>query len=208
MDMTGSDWDDRYSSSELVWSAGPNVWVAGVAASLPPGRALDLAAGEGRNALWLAELGWEVTAVDFSAVALQRARAIAEERLGADSGRLRTVQADLLDYSPTPRAFDLVVIAYLHLPESRRRAVIRSASGAVAPGGLLLVVAHDSANLEDGFGGPRDPGVLYTATDVAEYLSGSSLRVLRAELVTRIVAGPSGPVEALDALFLAEAPRA
>jgi SAM-dependent methyltransferase len=191
-----------------VWSAGPNVWVAEVATGLPPGRALDLAAGEGRNASWLAELGWQVTAVDFSAVALDRARALAADRLRGSRGRLETVHADVLTHELPPAAFDLVVIAYLQLPEPARRVAIARAARAVAPGGLLLVVAHDSANLHAGFGGPQDSAVLYTPTEIAEYLIGSGLHVRRAQTVTRQVATPSGPVTALDALLLAEAPNA
>jgi SAM-dependent methyltransferase len=208
MTMSGPDWDVRYSGAELVWSAGPNVWVAQVAAALPPGRALDLAAGEGRNAIWLAELGWQVTAVDFSAVALDRARTLAAARLPGRVGGLHTVHADLLTHELPRAAFDLVVIAYLQLPEPARRAVIAGAALAVAPGGLLLVVAHDSANLQGGFGGPQDPAVLYRPTEIADYIIGSGLQVRRAETVARQVITPAGPVSALDALLLAEAPRA
>ena len=72
--MNSEQWDQRYAGEELVWSAGPNIFVAGICAELAPGRVLDLAAGEGRNALWLAERGWQVTAVDFSQVAVDRMR--------------------------------------------------------------------------------------------------------------------------------------
>lgn len=208
MTMSGTDWDERYSGAELVWSAGPNVWVAEVAADLPPGRVLDLAAGEGRNAIWLAKLGWQATAVDFSAVALQRANSIAAQRLGVGPGTLHTVHANVLDYDPPEQAFDLVVIAYLQLPEPARRTAIAAAARGVAPGGLLLVVAHDSTNLAQGFGGPKDPAVLYTPAEIADYVADSGLQVRRAETVTRVVAGPSGPAAALDALYLAQAPSA
>ena len=83
--MDASEWDRRYAAADLVWSAGPNAVVAREADDLPPGRALDLASGEGRNAIWLAERGWRVTAVDFSAVATERTRQLAAGRLGADA---------------------------------------------------------------------------------------------------------------------------
>ncbi|NJP98836.1 class I SAM-dependent methyltransferase [Nonomuraea sp. FMUSA5-5] len=199
--MDSDQWDLRYAAKDLVWSAGPNRWVEEVAADLPPGRALDLAAGEGRNALWLAERGWSVTAVDFSAVALERARSLAGQRLGEQAGRVELVKADVRDYVPEPRAFDLVVIAYLQVAQDVRRQVMRSAAGAVAAGGLLLVVAHDSDNLAHGTGGPQDPAVLYRADDVAADVDGAGLRVVRAQARARPVEGAAR--DAIDAFFVA-----
>lgn len=199
--MTSEMWDQRYSGREPVWSTTPNMWVEQVASQLPVGTALDLAAGEGRNALWLAELGWDATAVDFSAVALERARAWASERLGDDAGRLTTVVADLAEYQPE-QAFDLVMVVYLQVPEDLRRPVLRAAASAVAPGGRLLVVAHDSANIADGHGGPGDPAVCYTAEDVVTDVAGLGLSPLRVELARRPVATPDGEKVALDALAL------
>jgi SAM-dependent methyltransferase len=200
-------WDERYGASELVWSATPNRFVEAEAAPLPPGRALDVAAGEGRNALWLAERGWTVTAVDFSAVGLERARRLAAERLGARADALTTVHADVTTWAPEPQAYDLVVVAYLQVPAQPRAAALRHAADAVAPGGRLLVVAHDSANLAHGTGGPQDPAVLYTADDVVADLAGCGLQVLRAERVRRPVDTPDGPRDALDALALLTRPK-
>ena len=113
-------WDERYAASDAVWSWTPNVWVEQVTSGLSPGTALDLAAGEGRNALWLAENGWDATAVDFSRVALARAEAWAAERLVDGPGRLTTVVADLLEYRPAS-TFALVLVVYLQLPAEQRR---------------------------------------------------------------------------------------
>jgi hypothetical protein len=113
------------------------------------------------------------------------------------------VHADLVEYAPSPRAYDLVVVLYLQLPEGERRPVLRAAGDAVAPGGTLLVVAHDGSNLEHGHGGPSDPRVLYTAEDVRDYLDGSGLEVERAEVVVRPVETPDGERAALDLLLLA-----
>ena len=93
--MDSTTWDKKYRDSELLWSADANIWVQDLAKDLAPGIALDVAAGEGRNALWLVARGWQVTAVDFSAVALQRARTLAETRLGIDAERLTTLEADV-----------------------------------------------------------------------------------------------------------------
>ncbi len=201
--MDSSAWDERYSGTDLVWSATPNVWVEQIAAELPVGRALDLAGGEGRNALWLAGRGWQATVVDFSQVALDTAQALAEQHLCAGDGRVATVCADLQTYVPEPAAFELVLVVYLQVAAGARRAVLRAASEAVAPGGRLLVVAHDSTNLVAGFGGPQDPLVLYTAEDVAADLSGCGLEVERCESVLREVSTDQGPRTAVDALLLA-----
>jgi SAM-dependent methyltransferase len=207
--MTSRMWDERYAASEAVWSTTPNAWVQQVVeddlAGTPVGTALDLAAGEGRNALWLAERGWQATAVDFSAVALDRARTWAGERLGQAVGRLTTVVADLLHYEPDD-VFDLVLVVYLQLPADQRGAVLRTAAGAVAPGGHLLVVAHDSDNVAHGCGGPQDTAVLYTAQDVAADVAGLGLDAVRLEAARRPVRTADGTVEAIDALALLRRP--
>jgi SAM-dependent methyltransferase len=177
-------WDERYAATELVWSAEPNRFVAAECADLPPGKAVDLAAGEGRNAIWLARRGWTVTAVDFSQVALDKGA-----RLAGDT-EVTWVCADATAWT-APEPVDLVVIAYLQLPAGARRAAVTAAYDALRPGGTLVWVAHDSTNLAEGTGGPQDPSVLMTAEDVLDDLAGRPLRVVRAGRVAREVA-PSG----------------
>jgi SAM-dependent methyltransferase len=206
--MDAKDWDSRYDQTDLMWSQGPNQWVEDVTTGLPAGRALDLAAGEGRNAIWLAERGWHATALDFSAVALDRAARIAAERLGPGVSRFSTQQADLLVHRPEPSSYDLVLVVYLQIAADQRAVVLRSAADAVAPGGMLLVTAHDSDNAERGYGGPPDPAVLYSAADVVGDIDGSGLVVTRAEQVTRVVATPDGERAALDCLVVATRPAA
>jgi SAM-dependent methyltransferase len=191
----------RYAGSNLVWSATPNQWVEQVAVGLAPGRALDLAGGEGRNALWLADLGWQATVVDFSQVAVDRARALGARRFG--DGRLVTVQADLLTYQPKPGSYDLVLVVYLQLVAHARRTALQMAATAVAPGGRLLVVAHDSTNLTVGFGGPQDPSVLYTCEEVEADLAGTGLAIERSDAVLRTRATENGPRQAVDVLLVA-----
>lgn len=205
--MDSTAWDERYAASELVWSAGPNVWVETLTAELPPGRALDLAAGEGRNALWLASRGWTVTAVDFSGVALDRANQLAAQRLDDGGQRLTTVTADVVTWRPQPRSFDLVLVVYLHLPPEERVAVLEGAADAVAPGGTLLVVGHDLANLEGGVGGPQDPTVLCRPEDVVADVTPAGLDIQRADTVRRPVMQDDGTTrDALDLLVLATRP--
>jgi SAM-dependent methyltransferase len=193
--MDASAWDERYRAHDLVWGVEPNRWVAQELATGKPGTALDLACGEGRNALWLAGLGWDVTAVDFSPVAIAKARTLAAGRRPVE-----WVVADALTYQP-PEPVDLALLCYLQLPEPQRRAAVRAAAEALKPGGSLLVVAHDSANLTNGTGGPQDADVLYTAEDVRGDLAGTDLFVTRAEAVLRPVAGAPRP--AIDALLRA-----
>jgi SAM-dependent methyltransferase len=197
-------WNQRYADSELVWSAAPNLWVEQLTRDLQPGKALDIAAGEGRNALWLAARGWHATAVDFSAVALQRARSLAREQLGDDAGMLETVEADVETWAAPERSYDLVLVVYLHLPAQQRRAVMRAAAEAVAPGGTLLIVGHDLENLTSGHGGPQDPLVLYRPRDIVADIEPAQLVILRDETAVRsLTDGHGQPAEALDALVLA-----
>jgi SAM-dependent methyltransferase len=206
--MDSHEWNARYSASALVWGTEPNRWIRRETADLTAGRALDLAAGEGRNGIWLAEQGWQVTAVDFSAVALDRARQLADARLGPDAERLTLVCADALEYRPAPGGYDLVLVAYLQLPAAQRRPVLRSAAEALAPGGTLLVVGHDSSNLTEGTGGPQDPAVLFTAEDVLADVADHTLTTVRAERVRRPVESPDGTVtDAIDALARLHRPQ-
>lgn len=198
--MSSDDWDRRYAEPRLVWSAEPNRFLAEEAAGLPPGRALDLACGEGRNAVWLAGRGWEVTGVDFSPVAIEKAR-----RMATGAGvTARFVRADLADHVPEPTSADLVALVYLQVPEPLRTTVLTRAAGALRPGGTLLWIAHDLANLDGGYGGPRDPAVLSTPEGVAAALAG--LDVVRAEVVRRPVATDAGEAVALDTLVRATRP--
>jgi SAM-dependent methyltransferase len=199
--MRASDWDERYRATDLVWGAGPNRWLEQEVAGLRPGTALDVACGEGRNAIWLAEQGWRVIAVDFSAVGVAKGRALAEQR---GTPAIAWVVADATTYSAA-EPVDLAVLCYLQLPAGERRAAVRRAADALAPAGTLLVIGHDSRNLTDGTGGPPDPAVLFTADDVAGDLDGTGLVVERAGEVLRPVDGAPRP--AIDALLRATRPR-
>ena len=199
--MDAEGWNRRYATSELIWTAEPNRFLVEQVGELPPGRALDLGAGEGRNAVWLASRGWQVTAVDFSDVGLDKARRLAE----AANATVELVCADATE--PVDRRYDLVIVLYLHLPAEQRRTAYVNAAGAVAPGGTLLVVGHDLANLTDGTGGPQDPGVLLTPDDVVADLAGTGLRIERAERVQRTVTTDDGPRIAIDSLVRAHRPN-
>jgi SAM-dependent methyltransferase len=190
--VDSAQWDERYSGAEYEWKMAPNQFVAARLADLTAGRALDLAAGEGRNSVWLAEGGWRVTAVDFSRVGLEKGRKLAASRGVAG---IDWVVADLRDYRPAAAAFDLVLVAYLHCDAALRARVLGRAAAALAPGGTLFIVGHDLANLSEGTGGPQDPAVLYTAQVLRAELPGVS--VLQAEPVRRSV----GDATAIDVVL-------
>ena len=197
--MDAAGWDARYATTDLVWAAEPNRWVVETFGSRPPGRGLDLGAGEGRNTLWLAERGWDMTGVDFSRTAIDKAQALQAGTNPSAAARTTWVQADLLGYDPGPRSYAAVLVMYIHLPAVERRALLRKAAGALAGGGVLLVVGHDRTNPARGVGGPSDPAVLFTADDVVGDLAGlAGVEISRAERVSR-PAGDDGRV-AFDAL--------
>jgi SAM-dependent methyltransferase len=194
------DWNSRYAQKELLWTAEPNRRFAAEVEGLEPGRALDVACGEGRNAVWLAERGWRVTGVDFSDVAIEKAAALAAAR----GVVVEWVVDDVVAYAPERGAFDLVAVLYLQLPHDELAAVLRHAARALAPGGTIVVLGHDSTNLTDGYGGPKDPAVLFTPEDVVGGLGG--LAVERAEKVRRTVPLDGGEAVAVDALVRAGRP--
>ncbi|MFO7589589.1 MAG: class I SAM-dependent methyltransferase, partial [Acidimicrobiia bacterium] len=183
--MDRAAWDERYGGSDLVWSATPNQFLEAEASDLAPGSALDVACGEGRNALWLAGRGWKVTAVDFSEAGIETGRRRAAEA-GVD---VDWVVADVVEWEPEPAAFDLVVIAYLQLPAASLRNVLGHAVGALAPGGTLVAIGHDRTNLVDGHGGPQDPDVLWTVDEMVDGVvaSGIDITIEKSAVVERRV---------------------
>jgi SAM-dependent methyltransferase len=188
-------WDERHAAQDPIESHEPDPTLVETCAALAPGRALDLGSGDGRNAIWLARRGWRVAAVDFSSVALERARRRAEA-LGVT---VDWRQEDLLAWYPEAGAFDLVTLVFIHLPGDERHAVYAKAADAVASGGTLLVIAHDRSNIEHGVGGPQDPDVLVAPAEIVAGLP-AGFRVERAETVRR--GSDPGPVP-IDAVVQA-----
>ena len=198
--MSREHWDERYGTEELIWKADPNRFLVEELQALAPGRALDVACGEGRNAVWLASKGWHVTGVDFSRAGLAKAQRLATGR-GVE---VAWVEADVVEWQPPSASFDVVVVLYLHLPAEQRRQALARAAAALAPGGILLVVGHDVSNLLKGTGGPQDPAVLFGPEEIVEDLSG--LQIERAEQVKRTVVTDAGETTAIDALVRAVRP--
>lgn len=140
-------WEERYSG-DRVWSGRVNAQLAAEAADLTPGRALDVGCGEGGDALWLAERGWQVTASDFAEAALARVASHAEEAGLAD--RVETRLLDVRTFEPDGETWDLVTAHFVHLPDGGMVDVVRRLASAVAPGGTLLVVGHAPSDLHTG----------------------------------------------------------
>lgn len=195
--MEAQDWDEKYAASELIWGAPPNPVVVEQVTALPHGRALDLGCGEGRHSLWLATRGWEVVGVDFSSVAIEKARRISAQAPSRSRDRLRYVVGDVTADS-FGGGYDLILSAYLHFPPPQRKHLLDNAINSLEPEGILIFLGHDAINLEHGTGGPQDVEILYTPTDLVEEIDG------RLEIVTaerRYRETDSGT--AIDALVVA-----
>jgi SAM-dependent methyltransferase len=190
--MDAADWDRRYAEARQ-WSVEPNRLAAELLAPLTPGRALDVAAGEGRMALWLASCGWQVEAIDFSAVGLRRGQQNAPPD-AAVTWRVEDVRTADLGSGDA----DLVLVLYLHLPEPEMADVLARAAAAVRPGGYLLVLGHDRDNLARGVGGPPDPAILLTPVLLGRAVA-TGFDVRRCEQVERET--PQGV--AIDTLLFA-----
>lgn len=192
-------WDERFADADgSLYGSRPNAIVKAVVKHLDPGDALDLGCGDGRNAVWLAESGWSVTAVDISPVALSQAR----RRAASAELELETVEADLRHWRPVPDSADLVVLSFVHLPQPERGELHRKAAQALRPGGRLILVAHAVENLSGGVGGPQDAALLPSVDEVVHELRG--LIIDRCQLIAR----PIGQVEqyALDLVAMARRP--
>ncbi len=197
-------WDKRYAETDLVWSATPNKTVEELVTGLEPGRALDLGCGEGRNSIWLAKQGWQVDALDFSAVGLDKAR-----QLALDQGvTVDWQQADVSALIPDHK-YDLVLAVFLHTSPAERQAWLSAAINRVAEAGYFLYVGHDPSNIAEGSGGPQDQAVLPDTVEIESYLS--SFEVLQSEVIRRSITGDPGhgsdatgeSVLALDAVVFA-----
>jgi SAM-dependent methyltransferase len=157
-------WDERYGGHDRVWSGRPNAVLVAEAAELSPGRALDLGCGEGGDAIWLAERGWQVTAIDFSGAGLARAAQHAADR--GVAGRIEWRHADLRSWTPDGEQWDLVTSCFLHLLDDGMLRATRRMAEAVAPGGTLLVAGHHPDDEHTGLRWSM-PGVLFAAEGLA-----------------------------------------
>jgi SAM-dependent methyltransferase len=202
--FTQEFWDSRYRSADRIWSGNPNPHLVAHVAGLVPRTALDVGCGEGADAIWLASLGWHVTAIDVSTVALDRAaeQAAAAGRRVAD--RITWQHADVLswDFMKPPRQFDLVSAQFMHLPRLERETLVRRLAAAVRPGGMLLIVGHHPSDLETTVGRPNLPDLFFTAEEVAAALHPDDWQIIVAAAPERQTLDPDGqPVTIRDAVM-------
>ena len=174
-------WDKRYSSSEFAYGTEPNDFLVATYGKLPFGKVLCLGEGEGRNAVWLAQQGFEVTAVDASGVGLKKARQLASER----SVRIETIHSDLAHYRIEPAVWDGVVSIFCHLPAPLRAQVHRQVVGGLRSGGVLLLEAYTPRQLDFGTGGPAVAELTMDLDSLRKELAG--LELVHAEELERDV---------------------
>jgi SAM-dependent methyltransferase len=198
-----ASWAERHAAAAMAWDTTPNQFVVAACKKLRPGRGLNLGAGEGATALWLAGRGWKMTAVEQGTVEVGRIQSHA-----ALMGHpVDAIVGDPVGYRPRAASFDLILLCYLQLSRHQLRRVFDQVVPGLAAGGRLLLVAHDATNLDQGWGGPADPNLLTTPEVVAGLLAGHGLRVQRAEVVRREVVTPAGLRIALDHVVEAFAPE-
>lgn len=188
-------WDQQFSAEGYKYGTQPNAFLAAQAHRLAPGSdVLVPGDGEGRNGAWLAGQGHFVTAMDGSAVGLEKARALAASR----GVHLQTVQADLADWTPAPGSADAVVLTFVHLPPAIRLAAHRRLMQALRPGGLLLLEAFHPRQLPLRSGGPKDEAMLYTLAMLRQDFDGLD-ECLGEEVETLLDEGPGhqGPAQVI-----------
>jgi len=184
-------WNERYLSSPHLWSGNPNPQLLAEVANLASGLALDVGCGEGADAVWLAQRGWQVVATDISSVAIERARERIRSSDPSAAARIEWRQVDLLVSAPEPDTFDLVSAQFMHLPPELRARLFTSLAASVRPGGTLLVVGHHPSDLLTGVKRPSEPQLLYTADDVAELLN-PSWTIVVSDSRPRLATTPEG----------------
>ena len=173
--MDAEFWDQRYANTDYVYGEEPNAFLAQMSSKLPDGPVLCLAEGEGRNAVYLAKLGYRVTAVDQSATGLAKARRLAE----AQGTVVETVHADLESYAIMPGAWAGIVAIFAHLPPELRRNVHAAVVQGLQPGGIFILEAYTPAQLALGTGGPKKPEMLMTQDCLREELFGLDFLIAR-----------------------------
>ncbi len=180
--FTGSAfWDERFGTSSFAYGTEPNTFLAETLAGLTPGRALFVAEGEGRNAVYAAQLGWEVTAVDFSAAAREKALRLASERGVSVDYQL----ADVMGFDPGGN-YDLIAFIFLHLPPDVRQAALRRYLAFLAPGGRVVAEVFAPGQLGRTSGGPKSAEWLISAEELRDTFA--SLIVERSEEVATTLA--------------------
>jgi len=193
-----SDWDRRYASEEFAFGTQPNDFLVEASAFLPVGgHVVSLGEGEGRNGVWLAEQGFRVTAIDGSAVGLEKAAQLAAER----GVKLETIVGDLAELA-LPEDADAIISIFCHLPSELRRSVYQRAKAVLRPGGVAIFEAYHPDQLGYATGGPSDVDMLLRLDDLKEDWEGTEC-LLGREIVREVNEGKrhSGRAAVTQAVF-------
>lgn len=186
-------WEEMYRSRSTAWSGRPNPQLVTEAAELIPGTALDVGSGEGADAIWLAERGWHVTALDISATALMMGESKASQAGPEVSGRITWRHADIISGSdPIAATYDLVTAHFFQLPSAQRAALHRRLAAAVSPGGTLLIVGHHPSDVHAGVGRFPMSDLMFTAEQIAAVLQPDQWDIVASEDRPRTVADDEG----------------
>lgn len=199
--MDAAFWENRYRESEKIWSGAPNPQLVAEAAGLVPGEALDAGCGEGADAIWLAGMGWRVTAVDFAQAALDKGEAEAQRQGVAEN--ISWVCEDLADWRPSCE-FDFISAQFFHLERPLRDAVLRNLAAAVVAGGTMLVVGHDRQDVTRNTGHEHRVDLLFDPAEIGALFDPSGWDVIVSGTRDRVVDDSEGnPVTTTDTVVRA-----
>ncbi|HTA09758.1 MAG TPA: methyltransferase domain-containing protein [Streptosporangiaceae bacterium] len=201
IEFTQDYWDNRYLTADRLWSGRPNVQLVAQAADLQPGDALDVGCGEGADAIWLAGQGWHVTAVDVSAVALDRAARHAAAQGSELAARITWQQADLLSWDPAAAQFDLVSAQFMYLPHPAFEDMCARLAAAVRPRGTLLMVGHHPDEVRARGAAVAD--MAWSAEQLAAALDGSFEIVVAAAIERPATDADGQPIAMRDTVLRA-----
>lgn len=179
--MNTTNWDQRYSEPGYTYGTTPNTFLVSVVNRIPPGRVLMLAEGEGRNAVYLASLGYRITAVDASAVGLGKALELAAER----GVSLTTVVADLDRFEIEPGQWDAIVSCFCHIPSAIRIPLHRKVVNGLKPGGVFVLEGFSKEQMDYDTGGPKSLDMLMSIEELLQELAG--LEIIHAATLVRDV---------------------
>lgn len=176
-----SFWDERFDRDEYVYGTEPNEFVASVFQHIPKGKVLCLCEGEGRNAVFLARQGYDVTAVDASSVGLEKAK-----RLAAEHGvTIKTVVADLDDFRIEPDTWNGIIATFCHMPVELRQKVHAQCVSGLAPNGVIILEAFTPEQLNYKTGGPQSLALLMTLDDLKKELDGLTFKIAQEMVIDR-----------------------
>lgn len=162
------NWDERYSEPDFAYGTEPNEFLFSVISRIPKGKILSLAEGEGRNAVYLASLGYQVTGVDGSEVGLRKAQSLAAER----GVNIKTIHADLGEFHIEPEYWYGILACYCHVPSALRTLLHRTAVRGLKPGGVFVLEAFSKEQLDRNTGGPQSLDMLMALDDLKQELHG------------------------------------